>query len=103
MVPARRHSASDAATSAIERALSLNASCATALYMGAHIYAFRGNPVVATAHAERAPRLSPFDPLLYEAHLALALASLQAERYDEAGFSTLYFFNAMGAGAGGTC
>ncbi len=103
----------EAATSTIERALSLNVSCATALYMGAHIYAFRGNPTVATSYAERALRLSPFDPLLYEAYLALALASLQAERYDEAasrfakavqansGFSTLYFFNAMVLGLAG--
>jgi len=103
----------EAALSTIERALSLNASCATALYMGAHVHAFRGNSAVATAYAERALRLSPFDPLLYEAHLALALASLQTERYDEAasrlakavqansGFSTLYFFCAMVLGLAG--
>jgi adenylate cyclase len=38
----------EAALSAVERALSLNASCATALYFGALIYALAGNPAAAT-------------------------------------------------------
>ena len=53
----------EAALSAVERALSLNASCATALYFGALIYAFAGNPAAATSNANRALRLSPFDPI----------------------------------------
>jgi tetratricopeptide (TPR) repeat protein len=92
----------EAALSAIERALSLNASSATAHYWGAHIYAFNGNPAAATICANRALRLSPFDPLAYEAYVALALAAFQDARYDESaalcvkaaqansGFSTLY-------------
>ncbi len=51
-----------AALNAIERALSLNASCATALYFGAHVHAFNGNIDVARSYAHRALRLSPFDP-----------------------------------------
>ena len=61
--------------SAIERALSLNASCATALYFAAHVHAFDGNVDVARSYAHRALRLSPFDPLVYEAHLALAFGA----------------------------
>jgi len=48
-----------AALSAIERALSLNPSSATALYFGAVIHASSGNSAAATACANRALRLSP--------------------------------------------
>ena len=96
----------EAALSAVERALSLNASCATALYFGALIYAFAGNPAAATSNANRALRLSPFDQSAFVAHLALAAAAVQEVRYDEAAshsakavhanprFSTSYFFHA---------
>jgi adenylate cyclase len=96
----------EAALSAIERALSLNASCATALYFGALTYAFAGQPAAAVANANRALRLSPFDPFAYFAHGALGAAALHESRYDEAAthyakavqgnprFSTLYFFHA---------
>ena len=95
-----------AALSAVERALSLNASCATALYFGALIYAFAGNPAAASSNANRALRLSPFDPLAFMAHLALGTAAVQETRYDEAAshfakavqanprFSSLYVFHA---------
>ena len=73
-----------AAASAIERALSFNASSTTALYFGAHINSFRGNCAVATEYAARALRLSPFDPWAYEGHVAFAMAAIQASRYDEA-------------------
>jgi adenylate cyclase len=94
------------ALSAAERALSLNASCGPALYWGAIIYAFAGHPAAATSNANRALRLSPFDPLAYVAHLALGAAALQETRYDEAAshfaeavqlnprFSTPYAFQA---------
>ena len=96
----------EAALSAVERALSLNASCATALYFGAVIYAFAGQPAAATSNANRALRLSPFDPMAYAAHLSLGSAAIQEARYDAAAshfgkavqanprFSTLYFFQA---------
>jgi adenylate cyclase len=94
------------ALSAIERALSLNASCATALYFGALIYAFAGQPTPAASNASRALRLSPFDPFASFAHNALGTAAIQEAHYDEAAshyakavqansrFSTLYFFQA---------
>jgi adenylate cyclase len=97
----------EAALGAIERALSLNPSCATALYFGAHVHAFSGNSPVAAAYADRALRLSPFDPLLFEAHQALGFGAVQQGRYDEAasciakavqansGFSWLYILYAI--------
>ena len=57
--------------------------------------------------ASRALRLSPFDPLAFEAHLALGEAALQDGRYDDAAscfasaarakpsFSTAYIFQAI--------
>jgi len=95
-----------AALGAVERALALNASCATAHYFGALIYAFAGQPAAAAANANRALRLSPFDPFASFAHNALGAATIQEARYDEAAahyakavqanprFSTLYFFHA---------
>ena len=91
---------------AIDRALSLNPSSATAHLWGAHLEAYSGNPTAATAHAHRALRLSPFDPFAYEAYYALGLAAVQEARYDEATshmakavqanpqFSVLYFMQA---------
>jgi adenylate cyclase len=97
----------ETATSAIELGLSLNASCAAALYFGALIHAFAGHPAAATANANRALRLSPFDPAVFQAHLALGLAAIQETRYDEAAshlakavqansrFGFLYFYQAV--------
>ncbi len=103
----------ETAANTIERALALNPSSAAALFFGAHIYAFNGNPAVVSTHAKRALRLSPFDPFSYEAHNALGLAAIQEARYDEAAshfanavqantrFSTLYFFQAVALALGG--
>lgn len=92
-----------AGLAAIERALQQNPSCATAMYLGSLTNAFAGRPTVATALAERALRLSPFDFLAYQAHFALGAAAIQTERYVDAAlhlqtalqlnpnFSSLYF------------
>ena len=77
-----------AAISAIERAVSANPSSGIAHYFGALIYAWSGDPVRGISYANRALRLSSFDPLAYVAHLALAIVALQEERYEE---SALYF------------
>jgi adenylate cyclase len=74
----------EAASGAIARALSLNGSCATALYWGAHIHASSGDPALAEDYANRALRLSPFDPLSYEGHLALGLVRIRLRNYDDA-------------------
>ena len=97
----------ETASRTIERALSLNPSCAVALYFGAHISAFNGNPEAALTYARHSLRLSPFDLFSYEAHNALGLAAVHEARYEEAAvhfgnsiqansrFSTLYFFQAV--------
>jgi len=94
------------ALSTIARALSFNNSSATALYFGGHLHAFSGDAATATNYANRALRLSPFDPWAYEAYVALGVAALQEGRYAEAAthlakgvqanprFSTLLFFQA---------
>jgi tetratricopeptide (TPR) repeat protein len=74
----------DAGLSAIDRALALNPSCATAMYLGSVTNAFSGHSAVAIALADRAQRLSPFDFLAYQAHLARGTAAMQDRRYEEA-------------------
>jgi adenylate cyclase len=74
----------DGALAAADRAMTINASCASALYLSAQINAFAGRPSAASACAKRALRLSPFDYLTYEAHLALGTAALQEGRYEDA-------------------
>ena len=70
--------------STTERALVLNPSCATAMYLGALTNAFSGRPAVAVALAERALWLSPFDVLAYQAHFARGAAAMQEGRYADA-------------------
>jgi adenylate cyclase len=96
-----------AALSGIERALSLNPSSATALYWGALIHASSGNSANATAYANRALRLSPFDPVAFAAYGALGHVAFKEARYDEAAsryaealqanprFSLYYFLQAV--------
>jgi tetratricopeptide (TPR) repeat protein len=74
----------EAAASAIARAQSLNASCATALYWGAHVHAWSGDTALAEDYANRALRLSPFDPLSYEGHVALGAVRMREGRYQDA-------------------
>jgi len=64
--------------------LSLNPSSATALYWGALIHTSSGNSDTATAYANRALRLSPFDPVAFAAHGALGHVAFQEARYNEA-------------------
>jgi adenylate cyclase len=72
------------AVSVIERALSLNPSSAAAHYWGAIIHASSGNFAAVTGHANRALRLSPFDPLAFLAQIALGHVALVEGHYDEA-------------------
>jgi TolB-like protein len=74
----------ETALAAIDRALQLNDSCATALYFGAQVHAWSGNAAVATDLANRAQRLSPFDLWSYIAHQAKGISALYEGRYAEA-------------------
>jgi tetratricopeptide (TPR) repeat protein len=73
-----------AASASIARALALNASCTFALYHGALVHAYSGTTALAEEYANRALRLSPFDPQSYLAYLALGAVHFRERRYDEA-------------------
>jgi tetratricopeptide (TPR) repeat protein len=68
----------------ISRALSLNPSCAAAFYWGAHIHGFSGDLAVAEDYANRALRLSPFDPVSFNAYLSLGCVRVRQRRVDDA-------------------
>ena len=72
------------ALNTIERAISLNASCAMAHYYAALVNAFADRPEAVAFHANRALRLSPFDPKAFEAHLALGMAAISERNTDYA-------------------
>ena len=94
----------DVASAAISRALSLNPSCAAACYWGAHIHGFSGDLARAEDYANRALRLSPFDPISFNAYLSLGCVRVRQRRFDDAAaffaravqinprFSSLYAF-----------
>ena len=73
-----------AGLSTLERALSLNLSCATALYLAAAASSFSGRSGPAMDYAKRALRLSPFDLLVSVGRTAQGIASVQEQRYDDA-------------------
>jgi TolB-like protein/tetratricopeptide (TPR) repeat protein len=77
----------EAALNAIERALTSNPSCATALYLAAQVHSILGHSDKAAAYANRALRQSPFDFLVHEAYVALGNAALADTRYEEAASS----------------
>ena len=71
------------------------------------IHASSGNFAAVTAHANRALRLSPFDPVAFVAHTALGHVAIYEAHYDEAAlhyakavqanprFSVAYFCQAI--------
>jgi TolB-like protein/Tfp pilus assembly protein PilF len=72
------------ALSLFDRALALSNSNIFALGCSAVALAFMGNTELAIERAQRALRLSPFDPLNVRPYLALSNAYFQAGRYEEA-------------------
>jgi len=78
----------EAATDAISRAIALNGSCALAYSFGAmiHAYIYMNHPI-AEEYASRALRLSPFDPDVFQCHMAVAILRLYENRFDEAAAS----------------
>jgi tetratricopeptide (TPR) repeat protein len=74
----------ETALNTIERAISLNASCAMAHYYAALVNAFADRPKAVAFHANRALRLSPFDSRAFEAHLALGMAAISEGNTDAA-------------------
>jgi TolB-like protein len=74
----------DTAFSGFARSLALSPSSALALGLSSLIRAWGGDEAKAVEHAERALRLSPFDPLSYLPYVALAYAHFFAGRFEEA-------------------
>ncbi|HEV2035176.1 MAG TPA: adenylate/guanylate cyclase domain-containing protein [Candidatus Dormibacteraeota bacterium] len=72
------------ATTAFDRSFGLSSSSALALGFSSIVRAWMGDDVTAVDQAERAIRLSPFDPLLYLPYLGLAYAHFAAGRFAEA-------------------
>ena len=74
----------ESAIAAIGRALALNPSCATAHYFAALAHSWAGRSDQAAYHAKHALTLSPFDPSAFEAYLALGMAAVVEDRFDNA-------------------
>jgi adenylate cyclase len=72
------------ATAAFDRSFALSNSCALALGFSSIVRAWQGEDVVAIDHAQRAIRLSPYDPLLYIPYIGLAYAHFAAGRFTDA-------------------
>lgn len=72
------------ATAAFDQSFRLSSSSALALGFSSIVRAWMGDDAVAVDQAERAIRLSPFDPLLYLPYIGLAYAHFAAGRFAEA-------------------
>jgi TolB-like protein/class 3 adenylate cyclase len=80
----------ESAIGALDRALKMNANSALAFGFSALVHMFCERYERATDHAQKALRLSPFDPLNYHPYLALAWVCLFTGRFEEAAsYSTL--------------
>ena len=74
----------ETATAAFDRSFALSSSSALALGFSSIVRAWQGDDATAVDQAERAIRLSPFDPLLYLPYIGLAYAHFAAGRFEEA-------------------
>jgi tetratricopeptide (TPR) repeat protein len=73
----------EAALAAFDRSFALSSSSALALGFSSIVRAWNGDDAIAVQHAERAIRLSPFDPLRYLPYVGLAYAHFAAGRFEE--------------------
>jgi adenylate cyclase len=73
-----------AAIDTIKSALTINPSSATVNYHACHIYYISGDFAAGRLHADRALRLSPRDPLAFQAYYAYGFTALQEGRPGEA-------------------
>jgi adenylate cyclase len=74
----------ETALTAFDRSFVLSSSSALALGFSSIVRAWMGDDAIAVEHAQRALRLSPFDPLIYVPYLGLAYAHFAAGRFEEA-------------------
>jgi adenylate cyclase len=74
----------ETALTAFDRSFALSNSSALAFGFSSIVRAWMGDETIAIEHANRALRLSPFDPLVYVPYLGLAYAHFAAGRFEEA-------------------
>ncbi len=74
----------DAALNAVGDALALTPNSAIVLIFSATVHSFTGKFDLAIDQAERCLRLSPFDPIRYQAYVAMAYAHFFTDAYEEA-------------------
>lgn len=74
----------ETAVIAFDRSFALSSSSALAFGFRSIVRAWMGDEAIAIEHADRALRLSPFDPLIYLPYVGLAYAHFAAGRFQEA-------------------
>ncbi len=74
----------ETAIAAFDRSFALSGPSALALGFSSVVRAWKGDDATAVEQAERAIRLSPFDPLIYLPCVGLAYAHFAAGRFEEA-------------------
>jgi adenylate cyclase len=73
----------ETALTAFDRAFALSGSSALALGFSSLVRAWKGDEAIAVEQANRALRLSPFDPLIYLPYIGQAYAHFAAGRFEE--------------------
>ncbi len=73
----------ETALTAFDRSFALSSSSALALGYSSIVRAWKGDDAIAVEQANRALRLSPFDPWLYMPYIGLAYAHFAAGRFEE--------------------
>jgi adenylate cyclase len=74
----------ETALTTFDRSFALSSSCAFALGFSSIVRAWRGDDAIAVEQANRALRLSPFDPWIQLPYTGLAYAHFAAGRFEEA-------------------
>ena len=73
----------ETALTAFDRSFALSSSSALALGFSSIVRAWTGDDAIAVEQANRALRLSPFDPLIFLPYVGLAYAHFAAGRFEE--------------------
>jgi tetratricopeptide (TPR) repeat protein len=73
----------ETALAAFDRSFALSSSSALALGFSSLVRAWKGDDAIAVEQANRALRLSPFDPLVILPYIGLAYAHFAAGRFEE--------------------
>jgi len=73
----------ETALTAFDRSFALSSSLAPSLGFSSLVRAWKGDDAMAVEQANRALRLSPFDPLIYLPYIGLAYAHFAAGRFQE--------------------